>query len=546
MKTKNIFVLACLVAGGFATTSCTDLLEIDQHGVQNYDTYYQTDEQIEAAIVECYQQALSMGLGSFTNKALLDGDFWCGGGQRGDNGAFEQLNEYRFSADNGSILSWFQGYYTGINRCNIVLDKCAESTSSVAKRACAEAHVLRGLFYFELASMWGTVPLVEHVIEASEAAIGNTDMATLWKFIQDDLNTAISSGVLFEKSDVDADDADKWRVSKQFAQALLGKAYLWAGDKSSAAAQFDAVINSGKYALYGGEGRPATEEYQNVIQNRAKFNCESLFESSQASDPNNWVFTTAGCMLRWRSGNLTNTFAIVNNFDQGVTGDAIDVNYWSYFSGQDYGFYNPTGILAAAFDENGDTYRKDQTIKHVDWVQSNLMLMLTGNLYGVEDYLMWKWRAGVDTQNWGGYGAMSYTNNYRWMRLAEVYLLAAEANLESNPSKAAEYVNIVRRRAKLADKGSVTLKDIQLEKQCELCGEGVRYQDIQRWGIGAQVLAKMGEKIPSRSAAGIAWDTKANNDPSKYGYKTGKHELLPMPFKELQMNKNLQQNPGWN
>ena len=536
--------MACLVASGVAT-SCTDLLEIDQHGVQNYDTYYQTDEQIEAAVTECYQQALNMGLGSFTNKALLDGDFWCGGGQRGDNGGFEQMNEYRFSADLGSILSWFQGYYTAINRCNIVLDKCSENGSSVAKRACAEARVIRGLMYFELASMWGTVPMVDHVIEASEAGIGNTDMATLWKFIEDDLNAAISSGVLFEKSGVDDTSADKWRVSKQFAQALLGKAYLWAGNKVDAAKCFDDVILSKKYALYGEEGRPATEEYQNVIQNRAKFNCESLFESSQGNDPNNWGFTTAGCMLRWRSGNFTNTWMVVNSMDMNAVGPAIDTNYWSYFSGQDYGFYNPTGALVAAFDANGDTYRKEQTIKSVDWVCQNLGFVLSGNLYGVEDYLMWKWRAGVDTQNWGGYGAMSYTNNYRWMRLAEVYLLAAEANLESDPTKAANYLNKVRRRAKLADKGNITLADIQLEKQCELCGEGVRFQDIQRWGLGGQLLSKMGEKIPTRSAAGIAWDTKANNDPSKYGYKTGKHELLPMPFKEIQMNKNLKQNPGW-
>lgn len=125
------------------------------------------------------------------------------------------------------------------------------------------------------------------------------------------------------------------------------------------------------------------------------------------------------------------------------------------------------------------------------------------------------------------------------------HLLAAEANLESDNAKATEYLNVVRRRAQLADKGSITLADIQLEKQCELCGEGVRFQDIQRWGIAKDLLAKMGEKIPTRSAGGIEWDTKANNDPSKYGYKTGKHELLPMPFKEIQMNSALKQNPGW-
>ena len=51
--------------------------------------------------------------------------------------------------------------------------------------------------------------------------------------------------------------------------------------------------------------------------------------------------------------------------------------------------------------------------------------------------------------------------------------------------------------------------------------------------------------VPTTTKDGIVWDTKANNDPSKYGYKTGKHELLPIPFKEVKMNSNIQQNPGW-
>ena len=93
-------IVAGLLAG--ATASCTDKLEIDQHGVQNYDTYYSTDEQIEAGVAEIYSQLHYRGIESFALKALLDGDFWCGGGQRGDNGGYEQLNEYRFSSDLGA------------------------------------------------------------------------------------------------------------------------------------------------------------------------------------------------------------------------------------------------------------------------------------------------------------------------------------------------------------------------------------------------------------------------------------------------------------
>ena len=97
--------------------------------------------------------------------------------------------------------------------------------------------------------------------------------------------------------------------------------------------------------------------------------------------------------------------------------------------------------------EGKDGLRLNQTMKTSAQLEQELGLKIQGIFYGVEDLFFWKWRAGFDTQNWGGYGAMSYTNNYRWMRLAEVYLLAAEAYVQSNNGKATEYLNCVRRRA---------------------------------------------------------------------------------------------------
>ena len=54
MKAKNIIL--ALAATAVALSSCNKLLNIPQHGVQNYETYYQTDEEAEAAIVSCYIQ----------------------------------------------------------------------------------------------------------------------------------------------------------------------------------------------------------------------------------------------------------------------------------------------------------------------------------------------------------------------------------------------------------------------------------------------------------------------------------------------------------
>jgi hypothetical protein len=128
------------------------------------------------------------------------------------------------------------------------------------------------------------------------------------------------------------------------------------------------------------------------------------------------------------------------------------------------------------------------------------------------------------------------------MRYAEVLLMAAEAYLMSNDhTNALKCINEVRSRAKLNALTSVTLDDIKKEKRLELCNEGVRYQDLVRWGDAKSVLANQGAKVPSLSTTGVVWPVTNQN----YGFKD-KNMLLPIPLKETELNSNIQQNNGWN
>ena len=115
------------------------------------------------------------------------------------------------------------------------------------------------------------------------------------------------------------------------------------------------------------------------------------------------------------------------------------------------------------------------------------------------------------------------------MRMAEVYLLAAEANVQlGNGGKAAEYLNVLRKRAcrdeadyeahmKLSN---ATMDDVFDEYARELCGE------YQRWPL----MKRHKDSFESRLAKGNPRAAE-NFDPSK-------HYLRPVSYNFLSQIDN--------
>ncbi len=512
-----MFAAAALVG----LNSCSHLLDIPQHGVLNYETYYQTDEDAENAIVACYLQMRGLNYNYTLGKNMLTDDFWAGGGGRNDNAQLEQLNEFTFGTDQSMLQGMFESYYQIIYKANVVLGHVT-GDSPIMERARAEAKVFRAWAYFELISMWGNPPLVDHELEPSEYQKPNGSTEELWGLVETDLTEAISSGRLTEKSNLN----DKtWRVTKQFAQAILGKAYLWQNKYAQAAEQFDAVVGSKLYELY--------DDYENILCVSAKQNCESIFESIKFDDSNNaWDnFDMTGVMIHYRTDKMT-----LNN------GDGLADTGW--------GFLNPTKSLYEDFvkveGENG--YRLNCTLKTYEQMKERGHSVNVGQSIINEGYFMWKWRGTKDrfSQYVSGMSFFMDTNNPRWMRFAEVLLCGAEAHLQAgNAAKATEYFNRIRTRAKAPAVGSVTLEDIKTEKRIELCGESLRFQDLLRWGEAEARMKDNGSRCPALESNGNVSYTKYNgDDTSKYGFKP-RHNRLPYPGVEIRLNPNIKQNEGW-
>jgi hypothetical protein len=500
--------------------SCEKELDIEEKGAISLEEYYGSDESAEGAVTAIYGELRDMQFNYKFLKNICSDDIWAGGADRGDNNELEKMNEFTFSAEHAFLSGCFQSYYNIIYNANIVMQYITPD-SDIKKQMIAEAKVFRAFAYIDLISMWGTPPLVDHLLQPSEYQMENGNPADLWEFVEKNLTDAIESGSLMEKSNVD--DKSVYRITKQFAQALLGKAYLYQEKYEESTATFEEVINSGLYELYQGD-------YDEIFAFDNKNNSESMFELNRVVDANNvWNnFSILQLMIHWRTDRFTT---------MPVTKLGLADLGWGFCVPQK-GLYN-----AFVEAEGEDGYRLNYTIKTYEQVQDMGVNMDAGKTIICDGYLFWKNRITKDEVPAGGYG-YAWDANFKIMRYADVLLMAAESNhLAGNQDKADTYLNLVRTRAQL-NNITATLDAIKTERRLELCFEDVRYQDLIRWGDAASVLANQGKEYPVMASNGTVTYKPTGNSEGKYGYKE-KNYLFPFPSTEIQLNKNITQNSGW-
>ena len=519
---KNYILSTLFMLMAMFTVSCEDRLDIAKHGnMGSQEDFYQTDDEAENAAASMYLNLRGLYYNWFFTKNLLADDVWCGGGLRGDNNQMEQLNEYTFGTNHGMIQGVFSSMYGLIYKANLIIEKVQPDTH-IKARTVAEAKFMRAWANFELVTLFGTAPLVDHLLQSDEYRCPNSTSEELWNAVETDLKDAIAMNALESKKSVD-DTETGTHVTLEMAEAMLGKAYVFEKKYAEAAQMFDKVISSGKYELFKGD-------FDMQFHAANNNNCESMLECQMRNDSEKaWSqYSMLQIMQGWRTSNITYGGTAATELATGT-----------------YGFMNPRKSLYEAFvkAEGQDGYRLRHTMLTYDQVKDYGVQIKSGmSLYGSEGYFMYKNRPLKEDciNDNPGFQVLQYID-YRIMRYAEVLLLAAEANLEAgNSAKALEYMNMIRSRAQEQLLTSVTLDDIKLEKRLELCMECVRYQDLVRWGDAEKMLADQGKQIPNFSDKGVTWDYSN----TEYGFKA-KHKLLPIPLKEMELNPNINQNEGW-
>jgi hypothetical protein len=391
-----------------------------------------------------------------------------------------------------SPVAVWQAAYGGIEKANWVLERLPDVTMDETRKGAilGEAYFLRAFFHWTLTKNFGDVIVkTKASTSISEGVVGKSPKADVYKQIYLDLDEAIN-----RLPSYNAATTVKGRTSKEVAMALYAKAALYNEDWATALQKANDVISSNKYSLM-----PSILDVFNVSK-------EDL-----ARQENIWAFEGESSVPN-RACQIPSLYGPKNS-DGPAYGKA---SYGSAFAYQ--AFFD-------SFDPDDDRrLLLDTTYINLTGAivhQKNVTPITT---HGV---LVKKF---MDPNSNGG----NYAINLPIFRLADIYLIAAEAEARANGPTTTAYgfINTIRNRAGLPDlttglDATSFIDAVIQERSWELFAEADRWYDLTR-------TDKFLTVIPN-----------AVNDVYPVRRALPKHKYFPIPQDELNANPNLEQNDAW-
>tara|TARA_R110002020_G_scaffold445961_1_gene657944 strand:- start:11726 stop:13240 length:1515 start_codon:yes stop_codon:yes gene_type:complete len=504
MKPKIIQQLFVAMAALLTITSCnTEFLEVEPKGTSLEENYYLNETEAYSGLVAVYDILGKQSKG-FENMVCMmnagSDDHYAGGGGATDGTGIQSFSNYSLSPVTLPGSFW-NDFYQGIFRANILISKLPEvpMDEALKGRYMAETKALRGYYYFELVRLFRNIPLITEPIPSSE--IYNVLQAApeqVYAQIESDLNEALP-GLPVQIGDM---ENEAGRLTRGAAQAILGKVYLYQGKNSEAAAALAQVNGTpGETSMYGYR---LLDNYDDLWTIENKYNSEGILEISHTDKSNaDWGFWGSGR----DEGNSINIMVGPRSFSR-----PDDSSVPSYISGWSF---NP--ITQDLFDVLENDPRFDATVLNMKALSEQGDASYSPGYQDTGYFLKKFMPLTSDATTGGGATELNYKQNSYAIRLADTYLMEAEA-LGGSGARAQALLDAVRGRAGL---GSVpiSMDAIMRERRLELAGEGHRWFDLVRTGRASTVL-------------------------SSRGFTAGKNEIFPIPLKELE-NTQIVQNPNY-
>ena len=335
----------------------------------------------------------------------------------------------------------YSGYWSQIYFCLLQVNNLLQNISQLEAGGATgynsykgQALTLRAIMYFDLVRLYGKpydldknaygVPNITTPLKSSEQPLRNTVNENYNQIITD-LKTAAP---LLAKT------KSNGFVNYYGNLAMQARVYLYMKDNTNALKAAEEIITSNVYTLYSNAAWADSWKLQ--------YGPESIFEIGVYPLEGDLGANSIGAYHRKKGdggSTILGWFIASDYFLNRLKQDAADVRW---------GVMNDDEIATTANPRKGSLYKYSGSIS------------LAGD--------------GKSTAT---------AVNLKLIRLSEIYLIAAEAALTTDATKAATYLNAIRKRAPNlipATAATVTVDMILDERSKELYGEGQRFFDMIR------------------------------------------------------------------
>ena len=620
MKNKIIYILSMFFIVCFTLTSCTDYLDRDSDSVLSEEDAFKNFNNFQGFIEVMYNvipdiakhnwvssfnwgedEVITTGNGEYLMGYAIDGGNYRSYINKGD--CFLDRN-WSVGGDRFKKSLWGGGWYA-IRQANLGLEALEkgmlkDATQEEQNFIKGQLYFFRAWFYFQLTSYWGGLPYLESVI-APDAQFNlprETYQENAEKMAADFQRAADLLPIDWDNTATGSRTKgnNALRPNKIWALSYLGKTLLYAG---SPLMENGADNNNRSYnSEYCKRAADVLGQVLNMVEsNQTQYalvdfdNYSTLFYTKEQ----NWLMPggteaimrspTYGADSYWRQMNSYQLQAICE-------GDGIILcpaaNYVNYFGMQN----------GLPLDDPNSHFSKSQPWKDRDprfynnFIYDGVKMIKSpssfkeyeyANLYeggnccddprktsrtGYFNYKLIPLGANKDDADYG-YGKATHFH-LSWLRLAEVYLLYAEAvaqgygsannNSATFPKSAVYAVNVIRERAgvdPVADSYTNDLEkfmsEVRRERAVELAFEGHRFHDLRRWKLLTEYPYNI--KTMQKFDRAEAFDPEADPKERKVvNFReeivtqrklSSKHYWLPFKTEDVTIYPEFYQNPGW-
>ncbi len=564
---KSITIISILL---FSTCS-QDILDVENRNDLTVENWYQTKTDFELALNSSYSPLMDRGMYGFRMFHFLE--TWT------DRVLFESTGPDRISVNSatGDLANFWSALYFGLFRTSKFINKMYEKgvdgieemDESTYKNYLAQAKALRGAYYFYLVVLYNK-PIFyneENIPEDYLENLSNGEPQQFWDQLEKDFTEAIPD--LYLKSQLP--ESEYGRVTKGGARAMLAKALLFKhyhyyvknGNKGSAEDVADLeqakqlleeVMNSNEYALVQPQDPKTKHDYLYALLSNSSFmdlvtpsgntyksenNMESVWEIQFADEiayNDNW----------WLPGWMAPGEMSVQYYSphkESYKNHEVNPVFYSMFETEGM----PAGFDAdprrdATFYYTGDTMDIREDSPYYSGFSALTGIKRIARTRGLN--LPEEHPFGIGFQKHffpifyqGNYAPGNSPTNKRLIRYADVLLYYAEIDflLGNTTGAGLDALNQVRQRVDMPTVDALSAEVIKHERDIEMAYEFSRWFDLVRWSF---------DPAWGIDFAQLDWGIDPDN--SVIPFVKGKHEYLPIPLSEIDLNEGaLEQNPGW-